>query len=52
MMLRDAQRNNALIGTALFAALAVSMIIINALVRGIVFTIRAGARAIIRKGKN
>lgn len=49
MMLRDAQRDNALIGTALFAALAVSMIIITALVRIATITIRAGARAIKRK---
>lgn len=50
MMLRDAQRANNAISGALFAGLTVSMIIITALIRGTAFTIRAGARAINRKG--
>ncbi|WP_156929515.1 hypothetical protein [Paracoccus sp. J55] len=49
MMLRDAQRNNQAISGALFAGLAVSMIIITAFVRITAITIRAGARA-IKKG--
>lgn len=49
MMLRDAQNANRTVSGALMAGLAVSMIIINALIWGIAFTIRAMARA-IRKG--
>lgn len=49
MMLRDARRNNALIGTAFFAGLTISMLIIAAAVQIIAITIRAGVRAIRKR---
>lgn len=52
MMLRDARQANNAISGALFAGLTITMIIITAIVQIIAITIRAGARAITKRGSS